>query len=322
MKLKIILFRQILLTTVILISYGQEVFSQRTGLGDWEQPGLFFGVSIGQSKSQILNSEIQSVPNIHSSKKNSMSASMEVGYFFSKHLGLTSGVIYNSYRGQSNLETYQNQFNTVDIENESYEMRVSGSDIEELQKVDIVGIPIYLNIRMPLNKTIGFYLQTGINFEFPLSKNYTSSGTFTYKGYFPVYNVVLENLPDYGFASNITSKTDGTLDLKSISSSAIACAGFDFLVQKKIQIVLAICYGKSLSSISKYSSPKEFQLSTSVDKLNSIMGGSSNSILQALGLKIGLRYYISGYTKNKYFSNHKPNKYLRGYRHRQKIYLE
>lgn len=321
MKLKIF-FGQIFITIILLISYRQEVYSQVISSGDWKQPGLFFGVSVGQSKSQIINSETQSVPNIFSSKKNSTSASMEIGYFFSKYFGLTTGVFYDSYKGQLNLYAYQNQFNTVDIENESYEMRVSGSDIKELQQVDVVGVPFYLNIRMPLNKIIGFYLQTGVKLALPLTKNYKSSGTFSYKGYFPAYNVVLENLPEYGFASNITSQTADKLELTSVSFNAIASAGFDVLIQERIQIILGVYYDKSLANIAKYASPEEFQLSTSVDKLNSIMAGSSKTNLQSIGLKIGLRYYLSSYTKNKYYSNHKPNKYLRRYRHKQKIYLE
>ena len=92
---------------------------------------------------------------------------------------------YTSYSSHFNVGAYQNQFITVDDENDPFELRVTGNDIEEIQKLDILGIPFSINFHWPLNKTMGVYLLTGINFFVPLKKTYQSSGIFTYKGYFP-----------------------------------------------------------------------------------------------------------------------------------------
>ena len=84
----------------------------------------------------------------------------------------------------------------------------------------------------------------------PVSKKYTSKGTFTYKGYYPAYNVLLENLPAYGFPSNYKSAVDGELDIKPINVNAIAATGFDFFLQKNIQIGVMATFSQSLSNIS------------------------------------------------------------------------
>ena len=276
----------------MIICYQHDIFSQGTDISTEKQMRMFVGISMGPSQSQIINEGTLSVSKLLSSKENSFFGSVEIGYFFSKYIGLSSGIGIISYKTQLTLDTYQNKFNTTDSENESYERRVSGSDIKEVQKVDFLSIPFCINLRLPFNETIGFFLQTGVNMAVPISKNYKSSGTFTYKGYYPAYNVLLENLPAYGFPSNLSSDTEGELELKPLGFNATASTGFDFYIQKKIQIAVAACYDKSLSSISVYSSPDKFQLSSDPEQINSLMGGSSKATAQSMGLKIILRYYL------------------------------
>ena len=292
MKIKIIYTIHVLLTAFLMICSQYEIFSQIKDITKVKQPGLFVGFSLGPSQSQIINQGTLSVSGLLSNKMNSFFGSVEIGYFFSHHIGLSTGIGFDSYKTQLILATYQNKFNTIDSENEAYERQVSGADIKEVQDVGFLSVPICLNIRLPFNETIGFFLQPGINLAFPLSKKYTISGTFTYKGYYPAYNVLLENLPDYGFPSNHSTVANGELELKPLNVNAIVSAGFDFFVQKRIQVAVAAFYNKSLSNISSYSSPNEFQLSSDVDQINSLMMGSSKVSAQSIGIKISFRYFL------------------------------
>lgn len=293
MKLRILYFKQILLAAFIISWYQCEVFSQAADSSAIKKPGMFVGFSLGPSQSQIVNTGTLSVSELLSGKKSSFFGSVDIGYFFSRYFGLSSGIGFNSYKSLLSLKTYQNKVNAVDSENEAYELRVSGSDIKETQKVAFLTIPILINLRLPLSKMIGFFLQPGVNLAVPLSKNYQSSGTFTYQGFYPAYNVVLQNLPDYGFPSDLKSESDGVLEMKPVSFSAIVSAGFDFLIQNKLQFGIAACYDKSLSGISQYPSPADFQLSSEVSKINSFMGGSSKVTSQSMGIKIVFRYYFN-----------------------------
>jgi hypothetical protein len=301
MKINLIFIRQILLIVLLTIFFKHEAFTQINIYSKWKQPGFFFGIGIGPSGTQITNSGIPSVSNLIYGKNYSFSESVEIGYFFSKYFGLTSGLNYCPYKTNLDVETYQNQLNTFDIENEAYELQVSGSDIKEIQQVSIIEVPICINIRLPFNKAIGIYVQTGLNLAFPITNNYITSGTFTYKGYFPTYNVLLENLPEYGFASNLQSETEGELELKPMTYNLVASAGFDYLIQNRFQFAIAAYYDKSLTSISDYSATDKFQLSNDADHLNSFMVGSRNTTLQSIGLKVSLRYFMTDYTKFKYY---------------------
>jgi hypothetical protein len=268
-------------------AFAQEVDSTRI-----IRPGLFTGLSFGPSQTNIYNEGVLSVSNLVANKKISFGGLVEVGYFFSPYFGLSSGIGYASYNTQLTLTDYQNKFNTTDTENEAYERRVTAVDIKEVQKIGLLTIPLCLNFRVPLNKSIGLHLQTGINMIVPLSKKYSSNGTFTFKGYYPSYNVLLENLPAYGFPSNFNSISGGNLKLNPIGFSAIVSLGMDFMVQKNIQAGFSFTYQRSLSNISAYTSPENFQLSSDINQINSLMGGSTKATDEALGLNIMVRYFI------------------------------
>lgn len=291
MKLRDISITQIILAAFLLTGTQHECYSQEAD-SVVVKPGLFVGLSFGPSQTSISNEGTLSVANLVSSSQNSFGGSLEIGYFFSESIGISSGLGFTSYKSQLTLDTYQNNFNTVDSENEAYERRVSGTGIKEVQNVGFLSLPVCLDIRLPLSKKMGFYLQPGINLAIPITKKYTSSGTFTYKGYYPAYNVLLENLPAYGFPSNVNSITNGTLEIKSININALISAGFDFSIQKNIQIGVGVCYSKSLSNISDFASPDKFQLSSEANQINSLMGGSSKATVQSLGVNVRLRYFL------------------------------
>ena len=292
MRLIIKYFRQILLTAFLIIAYQNGLYPQETKINTREKPGMFVGFSFGPAQSQIVNKGTLSVSELLSSKKNTFFRSVDIGYFFSEYIGLSSGVGYNSYGAQLTLNTYQNTVNAIDSENETFEMRVSGSDIKEIQKIGFLSIPFCINLRVPFSQTIGFYLQPGINLAIPLSKTFQSTGTFTYKGYYPAYNVLLENLPEYGFPTELSIKSDGKLELNPLNLNAVVSAGFDFFIEKEIKIEIGGWYDKSLLSISNYPSADKFQLSSDVNHINSMMGGSTSALAQSIGVKVTFRYFL------------------------------
>lgn len=292
MKFRIISVIQIFLTVFLLIGSRYNTYSQEVDSSLVVKPGLFVGFSFGPSQSHISNEGTLTVANLNSNAQNSFGGSIDIGYFFSKHIGLSTGIGFTSYKTQLTLASYQNTFNTTDSEDESYERQVTGTNITEEQKVGLLSLPVCLDIRLPLNKKIGFFLQTGVNLAIPVSKKYTSSGTFTFKGYYPGYNVLLSDLPTYGFPTNFKSTASGQLEIKSLNVNVIAATGFDYFIQKQIQIAVEATYSKSLSNISAYSSPDKFQLSSDINQINSLMGGSSKASVQSVGVNIRLRYFF------------------------------
>ncbi len=285
----------IVLLSAILILFGTHfrAFSQEADtINISSRPGFYTGFSLGAAQSHLVNEGISAVSNQISNPMNGFSGSVEFGYYFSKYFGLSTGVGLSSCNNEATLNTYQSNFNAIDSESETYQRQVTGTGIRELEKITFLTVPVCLNFRIPLNKTVGLFLQTGVAIAVPVVKNYISSGIFSYKGYYPAYNVLLENLPAYGFPGNVNSVTNGRLELKPVNFNVVGAAGFDFFVQKKIQLALSVSYNQSVSTISAYTSPDKFQLSSDAGQIKSLIGGSEKSTVQSIGMSLTLRYFF------------------------------
>jgi OmpA-OmpF porin, OOP family len=281
-----------LASVILLFTTYTLTFSQETGKSESTHPKFFIGINGGPSVSQEINSTVKSISGLTSVDKNTFSGSFELGYFFSRSFGLSTGIEYCTYGSELSLNSYENKFTTTDSENETYERQVSGKDIKEIQDITFLKVPLCLNLQLFFGKRFGIYIQAGANLVLPLSKDYTGSGIFSYVGYYPAYNVTFQNLPPYGFPSNAAVSTNGQIELKSTNFEGLAGAGFQCFVSKKIQITLGATYSRSLSTISGYTAQDKFQLSSDVNSINSMMAGSSNVTAQSMGLRLALRYYL------------------------------
>lgn len=291
--------KRMLVVLLLMSAFQVEIYAQGQGQDlqvdsvKTKQHGLFIGLSLSPYQSQISQVGMLSVSGLIATAKPAISGTIEIGYSLSDHFGISSGITFLSFNSQVTLKAYQNKFNTVDTENEAYERQVFGTNITEDQNIAFLGIPVTLNFRMPLGRKVGFTIRSGIDMAVPVIKNYHSSGTFTYKGYYPRYNVLLENLPAYGFPDKASISAGGQLELHPIYFDASVSAGMDFFLRKNMQAIIAFSYSKSLSGLQSYSSPEKFQLSSDINQINSMMGGSNKTNIQSVGVMFTLRYYLT-----------------------------
>lgn len=282
-----------LLPVIILLLWflQTDCLSQGTDMGLDRKPGFFAGFSVGSLKSEIVNSGNSDTK--QGEATGGISGSLDAGYYFSKYFGLKTGIGFSSYETELTLDSYANNLTMKDSENETYELRVTASDISESQKISVLKIPLDIVMNIPLSPGISIFVEPGLNIVIPANKSFSSSGIFTYKGYYPEYNVLLENLPTHGFLNNSTIKTEDELEIKNLWTDAKICAGIDVAINRKFHLAAAYCYSKSISDISAYESPEEFQLSSLSGQVNSLMGGSDKVSTKAMGFNVSLRYFIN-----------------------------
>jgi len=269
-----------------------SAFAQETKKEEPAKPRLYLGFTIGPAMNKIINNGELSVSSLNSKDKYSVSGSLDVGYQFSEIIGISTGLVYSSNNAELSLSSYSNKFNTTDSENETYERRVTGSAISETQKISFLSLPLCLNFQFPFTSRFGMFIQAGVNFSFPVSKEYSSSGTFTYTGYYPAYNVVFQDLPAYGFINDASVNYKGKLEVNSPVISGLGMAGLQFFVTEKLQLALGVNYCRSLMNISKYASPDTFQLSSDISQISSMMGGSKTASTENMGIRLSFRYYL------------------------------
>jgi hypothetical protein len=282
----------ILLISITMWSAGNQAFSQGTDFSERNKPSFFLGLSIIPSKSKIVYTDNTSIAGLQSNGDFAVSGSLDAGIYFARFIGISTGIGYSSYKAKLSLGSYQSAFNDTDTDSESYEMRVTGSGISEEQSLGFISIPLNLMLRLPISEKMGLFLHPGASFNIPVGKSFKSSGTFTYKGYYSAYNVLLENLPDYGFPTNKSSNSEGDMEVKSLSINAIVSGGIDFFVSENIQIAVAANYDKSLSTVANYGNTDQYQLSPGAGQINSLMGGYNEVTTQSIGARISLRYFF------------------------------
>ncbi len=291
MKLLITYSRNFVSCLVLLLLIQTTAKSQSPDNKYW-QKHLYIGVGAGPAQTNISNGGTSVIAGAVAMKEISYSLSLDAGYFFSKYFGISSGIGLSPYISQLSLDPYSNSLDTIDSENESYERRISGNNINETQKIYFLEIPLVLNFQCPLSKAIGFYLQGGLNLAIHVGNNYSSSGTFSYSGYYPAYNVVLEDIPYEGFSSNVQNDVSGELKVKTLNPGLIASGGFYFHNQKQFQISAGFFYKTMFSDISDYTPVESFQLSTHENQLRSLMEGSEKTSASSIGILLSFRYYL------------------------------
>jgi hypothetical protein len=277
---------------VLLLLIQTNVQSQSQGNKFWPQKKWFIGVSGGPAQTNISFDGTSVISAAVAAKEVSYCLSVDAGYWFSKCFGFSTGIGLSPYLSQLSLDTYANSLDTIDSENENYERRISGNSISETQKIYFLEIPVSLIFQYPFSKSIGFYLQGGINLAIHVGNNYSSSGTFSYSGYYPAYNVVLEDIPYEGFKSNVKNDVSGELKVKTLNPELTTSGGLYFNNQKHFQISVGFFYKSFFSDISEYAAVETFQLSTHEDQLRSLMEGSQKTTASSMGILISLRYYL------------------------------
>lgn len=217
---------------------------------------------------------------------------LEAGYLFTKHFGLSTGLGLSSVAASLTLSSFNDKFNTKDSERESYERRIEGKDIIEMQKIAFLDIPLQLNLQGSLSNSIGFYIKSGVSISMPFKKSYNSTGTFTYTGYYPEYNVLIKDVAYEGFQSSVKNDVNGTLQLKSVNALFITSAGFQFLHQRRLQFSVGINYSRLVANPSDYDAVNTFHLSEFPGQMQSIMSGADDVTYGSIGLNIAFRYYL------------------------------
>jgi len=279
----------VLLLVVLLIQ--SEIYAQ-TNSKYWKNYHLFIGLSAGPAQTIISNHLSNDYSQIETSKENSLCFSFDGGYFFNKYIGVVTGVGLSPFKTLLSLSDYYNTLDTIDSEGDYYERRIDGNDIKEIQKIKYLEFPVMVALNYPYSRIIGLFLQTGVSISVPIATTYSSSGTFSYSGYYPAYNVVLTDIPYEGFVSNVNNASQGNLKVKPINPQVVAVGGFYFYPEKQLQISVGFSYKKMLTNISDYPNPTSVQLSIQENEIRSLMEGCSKVSANSVGVMISLRYFI------------------------------
>jgi len=290
--MKQVYYRTFLLYFVLAFLLPVCAISQSMNNKFWRPYNWFIGANAGISQTGLLNHSNSGISRIGLTKKNSFLFSIETGYLFSKYFGLSTGIGLSPYFSQLSLDNYSNTLEAIDSENETYERRIVGNKIKEYQRIYFLEIPIMLNFLFPMARTNGFFIKSGVNISMPIINTYSSSGIYSFSGYYPAYNVTLTDIPYEGFKSEAGCEVEGDLNIKAINPELVTIGGYYFYPDTRYKISFGVFYKSILTNISNFSPMSSFQLSTQENQVKSIMEGSEKVTASSMGIEISMIYFI------------------------------
>jgi hypothetical protein len=205
-------------------------------------------------------------------------------------LNILLGVRHSSFSGNFVLSNYSNEYPSVDADNEEYTRIVNSPQINETQNLSYLDFQFGLQYRVPDAEKVKFYFSASTLYSIVLKSEYTASGTFSYEGYYPQYNITLFDLENYNFPSN--KALNYSDELKTTSNiSVLFGLGMEIKVSEDVNFNLGLNYQYGLKNISDYET-NSYLISDTPNDYDSIMKASASTKLKSYGLTLGLVFIL------------------------------
>jgi hypothetical protein len=125
---------------------------------------------------------------------------VSASWFFNRSFGVSLGVNSTHYQSNLMLNTFSGQanFQLTDLDQDAYFPVYEISDLTEISTLDYIEVPVTLNFRIGKPK-IGLYLDMGAVYSYSISAKYQVEGLVKRAGYYPDLDLVIDDVPEYGF---------------------------------------------------------------------------------------------------------------------------
>lgn len=182
-----------------------------------------------------------------------LGAALKAGYIYSitPHIGIGSGIELSQYKqevtlinGTTALSNYE-----VDATTSAFLYTVTATNYKEKQTLHAIQIPLFLQYKTNINKGIDFNFRAGVKYFIPLKyKIEATANTIKTTAYYQDTNLLIDNLPEYGFGTQQNYKAYGEYQTKAIVMSMFEL-GFTFDMRKKNALYAALFLENGYGSI-------------------------------------------------------------------------
>lgn len=191
---------------------------RRSLSAECSQIGIGYSVGIPLIFGSVLNQKDASG---HSLWNRRMTLSHQLGIYWGSRsfirngsLSLGIGLEYSRMRFAAGMGNVSNTFdNAVDIDNDPYTAYLTYRNVEVNATLHYLGLPLTLSVGQPYNDRISGYFQLTLVPSFCMSSSLNASGNYDLAGYYPQYDLLLEDFEDLGFRPN------GSVDQRNESVS-------------------------------------------------------------------------------------------------------
>ena len=215
----------------------------------------------------------------------------DLSYMVTEKLGFCLGYSMHSYKTEMSLASFTSTFSTLDTEKDVIEQTVTAKNVVETQDFMFFDLPLYLKYQNSFGGgKLGYYVNVGVVYSAPLKKDYKGTGTFTYSGYYPKYNVTLQNLPQYDFPTDVVMTKTGTMDVNPHFGYMLA-AGLNFQLGERANLFCGVEYLQSLSQAASFDLVN-YSVSQRKGEYSSLSDLSTSYSIQQVNFEIGLKFKL------------------------------
>jgi hypothetical protein len=204
---------------------------------------LAFGIYGGPGFTRIYSQNIFTDENWDAWGEFGYQAGLKMIYMLGRDIGFYSGLGLSNYRSTYEILNYQNYTENgtartlidpqqkTDMDKDVY-YEFTSATITENNSLTYLDIPLGIRYSAGQGK-LQFTGQAGFLFSFLLSSRYSATGYSDHSGYYPLYHVVLSDLPDYGFTQGPVNAS-GTWELNAFNLSACISLGAEMKLSDNI----------------------------------------------------------------------------------------
>ncbi|NGY38933.1 hypothetical protein FQU23_015630 [Flavobacterium sp. XN-5] len=231
---------------------------------------------------------------------NELGGALKAGYiyFLTDHIGIGSGVEFAQYKQKVSLNqgaTTLTNFE-VDASGSAFVYNVTSANYREEQTLQAIQIPLFLQYKRNINKGVDFNFRAGVKYFLPVAyKVESSASSVKGVGYYPDVNLLIDNLPEYGFGSQSNYSASGEYQTKGVLMSTFEL-GFTFEMGEKNALYAAMFLDTGYGSVIDQKQNESYigYNPTAVNdrKANGLYSTDKNAKIQpvAFGLTLGWNF--------------------------------
>lgn len=113
------------------------------------------------------------------------------------------GVGFRKFGLAAILNEYNTSMDAVDADGDNYQAIYAYNDLQESLTLTYLDVPIRLCIGQPAKDRVTAYAKLGLTPSIKMSAKFEGTGKHSLKGYYPQWDVTLENVESLGFGSDM-----------------------------------------------------------------------------------------------------------------------
>lgn len=130
-------------------------------------------------------------------------------------ISVEAGLGLRNFKMSASLAEYSAVFNTIDNDGDNYQAHYRYTNLEESLKLTYLDIPMRLCFSQPLKDRVTVYAKVGLTPSLKVGSKFNGAGTYELYGYYPQWDVTIENVEPLGFGDKMACYKDYTPEVRS-----------------------------------------------------------------------------------------------------------